>query len=82
MTSPDVNEFMRQLDQDPELLEQVRARILTRELLRLPETVAQLSEKVARQAETVDQLARRLDQRKRLTSWRGGSINLQKGLTN
>ena len=62
MTSPDVNEFMRQLDQDPELLEQVRARILTRELLRLPETVAQLSEKVARQAETVDQLARRLDQ--------------------
>ena len=39
MTSPDVNEFMRQLDQDPELLEQVRARILTRELLRLPETV-------------------------------------------
>ena len=62
MTSPDVNEFMRQLDQDPELLEQVRARILTRELLRLPETVAQLSEKVARQAETVDQLTRRLDQ--------------------
>ena len=62
MTTPDANEFMRQLDQDPELLEQVRARILTRELLQLPETVARLSERIDRQAETVDQLTRRLDQ--------------------
>ena len=43
MTPPDAGEFMRQLDQDPQLLEQVRARILPRELLQLPETVAQLA---------------------------------------
>ena len=43
MTTPGADAFIRQLDQDPELLEQVRARILTRELLQLPETVAQLA---------------------------------------
>ena len=53
MTTPDTNEFMRQLDQDPDLLEEVRARILTREPLRLPETVAQL---VGAQQETAGQL--------------------------
>ncbi len=54
MTTPDAHAFMRQLDQDPELLEQVRARILTRELLRLPETVAQLARL---QQETAERLA-------------------------
>ena len=52
MTTPDTNEFMRQLDQDPDLLEEVRARILTREPLLLPETVAQL---VGAQQETAGQ---------------------------
>lgn len=55
MTTPDANEFIRQLDQDPELLEKVRTRILTRELLELPETVAQLA---AAQQETNRQLDR------------------------
>ncbi len=54
MTTPEANAFMRQLDQDPELLEQVRARILTRELLQLPETVAQL-------ASTQQEMAGQLD---------------------
>ena len=54
MTTPDAHAFMRQLDQDPELLEQVRARILTRELLQLPETVAQLARL---QQETAERLA-------------------------
>ena len=53
MTTPGADAFIRQLDQDPELLEQVRARILTRELLQLPETVAQLA---AAQQETVRHL--------------------------
>ena len=45
---------MRQLDQDPELLEQVRARILTRELLQLPETVAHLASFQQQTAEQLD----------------------------
>ncbi len=53
MTTPGADAFIRQLDQDPELLEQVRARILTRELLQLPETVAQLA---AAQQEAVGRL--------------------------
>ena len=53
MTATDTNEFLRQLDQDPDLLEEVRARILTREPLRLPETVAQL---IGAQQETAGQL--------------------------
>ena len=55
MTTPEAHAFIRQLDQDPELLEQVRARILTRELLQLPETVAQIARF---QQETAEQLAR------------------------
>ena len=55
MTTPEAHAFIRQLDQDPELLEQVRARILTRELLQLPETVAQIARI---QQETAEQLAR------------------------
>ena len=55
MTTPEDHAFIRLLDQDPELLEQVRARILTRELLQLPETVAQIARF---QQETAEQLAR------------------------
>ena len=55
MTTPEAHAFIRLLDQDPELLEQVRARILTRELLQLPETVAQIARF---QQETAEQLAR------------------------
>ena len=54
MTTPEADAFMRQLDQDPELLERVRARILTRELLQLPETVARLA---SIQQETAERLA-------------------------
>ncbi len=54
MTTPEADAFVRQLDQDPELLERVRARILTRELLQLPETVARLA---SIQQETAEQLA-------------------------
>ena len=53
MTATDTNEFLRQLDQDPDLLEEMRARLLTREPLRPPETVAQL---VGAQRETAGQL--------------------------
>ena len=54
MTTPEAEAFIRQLDQDPELLERVRARILTRELLQLPETVARLA---SIQQETAERLA-------------------------
>ena len=54
MTTPEADAFMRQLDQDPELLERVRARILTRELLQLPETVARLASIQQETAERLD----------------------------
>ena len=66
MTTPDIHAFMRQLDQDPELLEQVRARILTRELLHLPETVAQiasLQQKTAQQIEALQQAQQQTNER-------------------
>ena len=84
MTTPDVHAFMRQLDQDPELLEQVRARILTRELLQLPDTVAQiasLQQKTAQQIEALQraqqQTNERLDSFQQQTNERFDSLQQQ-----
>ncbi len=84
MTTPDAHAFMRQLDQDPELLEQVRARILTRELLQLPETVAQiasLQQETAQQIEALQQAQQqtneRLDRFQQQTSERFDSFQQQ-----
>ncbi len=50
-----VEDIIEALDSDPLLLEALRARLLTRELLELPQTVAQLA---ASQAELRDEVAR------------------------
>jgi hypothetical protein len=66
MTTPEDYAFIRQLDQDPELLEQVRARILTRELLHLPETVAQLArfqQETAQQIEALQHAQQQTNER-------------------
>ena len=51
-------EFMAALDSNPEFREAVRSRLLTRELLELPQTVRELAETVRLQSETTN---RRLD---------------------
>ena len=73
MTTPGADAFIRQLDQDPELLEQVRARILTRELLQLPETVAQLAAAQQEAAGRLDSLQTGQD------SLQAGQESLQTG---
>ncbi len=64
-----VEELMQALDASPHLLEGMRSRLLTRELLELPETVGRLAlridqnaEQLTRLTERVDQLTERVDQ--------------------
>ena len=64
-----VERLMQTLDENPHLMEAVRSRILTRELLELPQTVARLAERVdqiagqlATLTERVDRLTERVDQ--------------------
>ncbi len=65
-----VEELMQVLDANPHLLEGLRSRLLTRELLELPETVVRLTDRVeqveeqlARLTDQVAQLAERMDGR-------------------
>lgn len=65
-----VERLMQTLDENPHLMEAVRSRILTRELLELPETVARLTQRVdqveeqlARLADQVAQLTEQMDRR-------------------
>lgn len=72
-----VERLMQTLDENPHLMEAVRSRMLTRELLELPQTVvrltdrvdqiaeqlAQLTDRVDRLTERVDQLTERMDRR-------------------
>ena len=51
-----VERLMQTLDENPHLMEAVRSRILTRELLELPQTVASLTERVDQIAEQLAQL--------------------------
>lgn len=53
-----IEDLVRILDEHPEWLEAFRARLLTRELLELPQTVAQLDERLARIEENQAELAR------------------------
>ena len=61
-TFNNVDDLLRILDENPQLLDAVRARVLTRELLALPETVARLTERVDQIAMRLDQLTERMDQ--------------------
>ena len=56
-----VERLMQTLDENPHLMEAVRSRILTRELLELPQTVASLTERVDQIAEQLAQLTERVD---------------------
>jgi DNA repair exonuclease SbcCD ATPase subunit len=61
-TFNNIDDLLRILDENPQLLDAVRARVLTRELLALPETVARLTERVDQIAVRLDQLTERMDQ--------------------
>ena len=56
-----VERLMQTLDENPHLMEAVRSRMLTRELLELPQTVARLTERVDQIAERLAQLTERVD---------------------
>ena len=63
-----VERLMQTLDENPHLMEAVRSRVLTRELLELPQTMARLTERVdqvegqlSRLTERVDKLTERVD---------------------
>lgn len=53
-----IDDLVRILDEHPEWLEALRARLMTRELLELPQTVAQLVETVSALAQRVEALER------------------------
>ncbi len=57
-----VEELMQVLDANPHLLEGMRSRLLTRELLELPETVGRLALRIDQNAEQLTQLTERVDQ--------------------
>ena len=57
-----VERLMQTLDENPHLMEAVRSRVLTRELLELPEQHAQLTERMDQLTERVDRLTERMDQ--------------------
>ncbi len=61
-TFNNIDDLLRILDENPELLDAVRARVLTRELITLPETVARLADRVDQIAVRLDQLIERVDQ--------------------
>ena len=54
----DIEDLMRILDENPQWVEALRARLLTRELLELPQVVAEIAERIARIEENQADLAR------------------------
>ena len=57
-----MDDLLRALDENPSWTEALRSRLLSRELVELPEQFAQLSEKFIQQSDRIDQLIVRLDQ--------------------
>ena len=56
-----MDDLLRALDENPSWTEALRSRLLSRELIELPEKFAQLTERLDRLTERVDQLTERLD---------------------
>ena len=57
-----IEDLIRVLDENPEWLEVLRSRLLTREVLELPQKFAQLAERVDRLTERIDQISEQLAQ--------------------
>ena len=58
-----IEDLIRVLDENPEWLEALRARLLTRELLELPQRLADFVEATERRFETIDRRFEAIDQR-------------------
>ncbi len=64
MTTPNpITELLAAMDNDPQLKEELRQRLLTRELLELPQKLARLADTVDRMAETLDRRFTLLEER-------------------
>ena len=60
MTTPNAaEEFMRSLDQHPEIEQELRRRLLTQELLDLPNTVGKLATAISEMRQIFDAASRR-----------------------
>ena len=57
-TINNIEDLIRVLDENPEWVEAVRARLLTRELLELPQVVTEIAERIARIEENQAEMAR------------------------
>ena len=57
-TINNIEDLIRVLDENPEWVEAVRARLMTRELLELPRVVAEIAERIARIEENQAELSR------------------------
>ena len=73
-TINNIEDLVRILDEHPEWLEAVRTRLLTRELLELPQTVAELVATVNELANELRATNRRLDRLQDDVSWLKGRI--------
>ena len=71
----DIEDLMRILDENPEWVEALRARLLTRELVELPQKFAELSQKFAELSQKFVELSQTVAElwlsscRKSLPSW-------------
>ena len=72
-----IEDLMRVLDDNPAWLEAMRVRLLTRELLELPEKFAQLTNTVSQQGDRLDQQGERLDQLITVVSQQGERLDQQ-----
>lgn len=79
----DIEDLIRLLDENPEWLEALRARLLTRELLELPETLTQLATKVDSFVEATNQrlaaLERKVDSLERKVQSIQDDVGVLKG---
>ena len=60
-TINNIEDLVRVLDENPEWAEALRTRLLTRELLELPQTVTKLTQRVDNLAQHVSELTQRMD---------------------
>lgn len=77
INTPD--DIIRAMDDNPEWLEAVRQRVLTRELLELPDKVAQLSEIVAELSDKLAQLSDKLARLSDIVSELTGQVDSMRG---
>ena len=77
-----IEDLMQILDENPEWLEAMRARLLTRELLELPEKLTQLAARVDSFVEATNQRLGSLESKAEVTNQRLGSLESKAEVTN